>query len=110
MTSNINIGPFALSSPVVLAPMAGISDAPFRRLCVSFGAGLAATEMTTADPGLRDAKKSRNRLNFKDSIGLRVVQIAGSDPLQLAHAATHAVHEERRPTPDGASRRERWLG
>ena len=93
MTSNINIGPFALSSPVVLAPMAGISDAPFRRLCVSFGAGLAATEMTTADPGLRDAKKSRNRLNFKDSIGLRVVQIAGSDPLQLAHAAKHAVNQ-----------------
>jgi tRNA-dihydrouridine synthase B len=83
----MQIGPFQLSSPFLLAPMAGISDAPFRKLCRSFGAGMTTSEMTTADITLWSTEKSRKRLDLDLDAEPRVVQIAGSDPAQMAQAA-----------------------
>ncbi|MDA0992702.1 MAG: tRNA dihydrouridine synthase DusB [Proteobacteria bacterium] len=87
----MKIGPYQLSSPFLLAPMAGISDAPFRRLCRRFGAGMTTSEMTTADISLWQTAKSRHRLNLDMDATPRVVQIAGSDPDQLALAASLCV-------------------
>lgn len=67
--------------------MAGISDAPFRKLCRSFGAGMTTSEMTTADITLWSTEKSRKRLDLDLDTEPRVVQIAGSDPAQMAQAA-----------------------
>ena len=71
----------------VLAPMAGVTDRPFRVLCRSFGAGLAASEMITADTRLWNTSKSRNRMNHEGEPEPRVVQLAGADPQALAEAA-----------------------
>jgi tRNA-dihydrouridine synthase B len=87
----MQIGPYKLSSPFLLAPMAGITDAPFRRLCRRFGAGMTTSEMTTADISLWQTEKSRRRLDLDMDTEPRVVQIAGSDPDQLALAATLCV-------------------
>ena len=83
----MHIGPYKLSSPFLLAPMAGITDAPFRRLCRRFTAGMTTSEMTTADIGLWHTVKSRRRLNLDLDAEPRVVQIAGSEPDQMALAA-----------------------
>ncbi len=87
----MRIGPLEIASPVLLAPMAGTTDLPFRRLARRFGAGLAATEMTTADTALWRSAKSRHRLRLEDEHAPRAVQIAGSDPGQMADAARAAV-------------------
>lgn len=87
----MKIGPYQLDSNILLAPMAGVTDAPFRRLCRSFGAGLAASEMTTADVGLWHTDKSRLRLDLSDEMEPRVIQLAGSDPAQMADAAARCV-------------------
>ena len=71
--------------------MAGITDRPFRRLCRVFGASLAATEMTLAKPELWISGKTRRRLELKDELAPRTVQIAGADPTRMADAARHAV-------------------
>jgi tRNA-dihydrouridine synthase B len=71
--------------------MAGITDAPFRRLCRQFGAGMTTSEMTTSDISLWRTEKSRRRLDLDMDIEPRIVQIAGSDPLQLATAAALCV-------------------
>ena len=92
MTPNpLKIGPYVLSSPFVLAPMAGVTDAPFRRLCRRFGAGMTTSEMTTADTGLWQTPKSRYRLDLDLDAEPVTVQIAGSDPVQLADAARAVV-------------------
>lgn len=83
----LKIGPYTLQSRILLAPMAGITDAPFRRLCRHFGAGMATSEMTTADIKLWRTEKSLRRLDLDLDLEPRVVQIAGSDPSQLALAA-----------------------
>ncbi len=83
----IAIGPYQLSSPVVLAPMAGVTDRPFRQLCRRYGAGLAVGEMLTSDHRLWDSPKSRQRRNHQGETGPIAVQIAGSDPQQMAEAA-----------------------
>ncbi len=87
----MRIGPYELKSPFLLAPMAGITDAPFRRLCRRFGAGMTTSEMTTADISLWNTAKSRRRLNLDMDAEPSVVQIAGSDPDQLATAAQLCV-------------------
>jgi tRNA-dihydrouridine synthase B len=83
----MQIGPYVLNSPFLLAPMAGITDAPFRRLCRQLGAGMATSEMTTADIGLWHSEMSRRRLDLDLDLEPVVVQIAGSVPEQLAEAA-----------------------
>jgi tRNA-dihydrouridine synthase B len=71
--------------------MAGVADLPFRRLCRRFGAGLAVTEMLTADTSKWGSQKSRFRLPVMDEAEPRAVQIAGADPSQLAEAARRSV-------------------
>ncbi|HEY2275912.1 MAG TPA: tRNA dihydrouridine synthase DusB, partial [Steroidobacteraceae bacterium] len=83
----MRIGPHLLPSPVVLAPMAGVTDRPFRILCRKLGAGLAASEMLTADTRLWSSAKSRHRMDHEGEPEPRVVQLAGADPEALAHAA-----------------------
>ncbi|WP_227368650.1 tRNA dihydrouridine synthase DusB [Halomonas sp. M20] len=81
------IGPYRLSNRVILAPMAGVTDRPFRQLCRSLGAGLVVSEMVTADSSLWHTRKSRSRLDHAGEPGPRAVQIAGGDPRMLAEAA-----------------------
>lgn len=91
MNGQLQIGPLVLRGPALLAPMAGITDAPFRNLCRSWGASLAASEMTTADVSLWETRKSRHRLDFSSEPPPHVVQIAGSEPAMMARAAVCAV-------------------
>ncbi len=83
----LTIGNYTLSSPVVLAPMAGVTDRPFRSLCRQLGAGLAVSEMVTSDSALWHSRKSRWRLDHGGECGPISVQIAGSEPQQMADAA-----------------------
>ena len=89
--SPLKIGPYTLDSPFVLAPMAGVTDAPFRRICRRFGAGMTTSEMTTADTSLWQTPKSRFRLDLDLDATPVAVQIAGSQPDQLALAAIACV-------------------
>ncbi|MCW8884179.1 MAG: tRNA dihydrouridine synthase DusB [Motiliproteus sp.] len=81
------IGPYRIDSRVILAPMAGVTDQPFRQLCRRLGAGLAVSEMVTADKRLWNSRKSQYRLNHEGEPAPRIVQIAGGDPEMLAEAA-----------------------
>ncbi len=85
------IGPYELAGQVVLAPMAGVTDSPFRQLSRRWGADLAVSEMTTADTQLWGMRKSERRLDISGDGEPRVVQIAGSEPAQMAQAARLAV-------------------
>lgn len=83
----LTIGPHTLDRNTVLAPMAGISDRPFRSLCKRFGAGLTVSEMVTSDTRLWSSQKSRTRLDTGGEEGLRSIQIVGNNPHQMAEAA-----------------------
>jgi tRNA-dihydrouridine synthase B len=87
----ISIGPYALNSAVALAPMAGVTDRPFRLLCRRFGAGLAVSEMLTSDMQLWDSRKSQLRMDHRGEQQPISVQIAGSIPAQMAAAAQRNV-------------------
>ena len=87
----MRIGPHEIDPPVVLAPMAGVTDKPFRQLCKRLGAGLAASEMTTADPRLWTTRKSLRRMDHAGEPDPVSVQIAGYDPAMLADAARYNV-------------------
>ena len=76
---------------VILAPMAGITDRPFRQLAREFGADWAASEMVTDNPDLQQTGKTRSRQNHEGETGIIVVQIAGSNPAQLAEAARRNI-------------------
>src|SRR6478752_8796906 len=83
----MRIGPYELASNVVLAPMAGVTDRPFRILCRQLGAGLAASEMLTSNTKLWNTPKSRRRMSHEGEPEPRVVQLAGADAAELAEAA-----------------------
>ena len=85
------IGPYTVNNQTVLAPMAGVTDLPFRRLCRKMGAGLVVSEMVAADPNTWSTRKSRLRVQFGDEPAPRSVQIAGYDPEMMAHAARFNV-------------------
>lgn len=87
----MQIGPYRIDPPVVLAPMAGVTDKPFRLLCKRLGAGLAVSEMTTADPKLWNTRKSLRRMDHAGEPEPVSVQIAGYDPAMLAEAARFNV-------------------
>ncbi len=81
------IGPYEIDSQVILAPMAGVTDQPFRQLCRRLGAGLVVSEMVTSDTRLWKSRKSSYRLNHAGEAEPRSVQIAGGDPQMMAEAA-----------------------
>jgi len=83
----LSIGPYQLPNPVILAPMAGVTDQPFRQLCRRLGAGLVVSEMVTSDTRLWSSRKSQLRLNHTGEPEPRSVQIAGGDPQMMAEAA-----------------------
>ena len=83
----MRIGPYTIDPPVVLAPMAGVTDKPFRLLCKRMGAGLAVSEMTASDPRLWQTRKSIKRMDHVGEPEPISVQIAGYDPAMLAEAA-----------------------
>lgn len=85
----MKIAHFQLSSPTALAPMAGLSDNPMRRLCRQFGAGLTVGEMISGDPALRHTRKTRNRIDFSGETSPIVVQIVGVEPEQMAQSAVY---------------------
>ena len=87
----MHIGPHAIEPALILAPMAGVTDKPFRLLSKRLGAGYAVSEMTTSDPRLWRTRKSRQRLDHDGEPTPVGVQIAGADPAALAAAARHAV-------------------
>lgn len=82
-----NIGPYHIEGSVVLAPMAGVTDQPFRKLCREMGASLTTSEMVTSDTRLWNSRKSQTRLNHSGEREPRSVQIAGGDPDMMAEAA-----------------------
>ncbi len=89
----MKIGPYQLDNQLVLAPMAGVTDRPFRMLCKELGAGTAVSEMIAANPDLRNTRKSQLRSDHSGELGLRSVQIAGADPAMMAEAARYNVRE-----------------
>ncbi|MEO6519043.1 MAG: tRNA dihydrouridine synthase DusB [Pseudoxanthomonas sp.] len=87
----MQIGPYRIDPPLILAPMAGVTDKPFRQLCKQLGAGLAVSEMTISNPKLWHTQKSLHRMDHEGEPAPISVQIAGTDPRQLADAARHNV-------------------
>ena len=87
----MQIGPYLIQPRVALAPMAGVTDKPFRLLCKRLGAGLAVSEMTNADPRLWNTRKSLQRMDHIGEPEPVSVQIAGYDPAMLAEAARFNV-------------------
>jgi len=89
----IKIGDYTLDSRLALAPMAGVTDQPFRKLCRRFGAAFTPSEMVTSNVRLWSREKCRLRRSHDDEEQPRVVQIAGADPLMMAEAARINVEE-----------------
>ena len=87
----VRIGPYQLANKVICAPMAGVTDHTFRELCRRFGAALAVSEMLSSNPLVWQSEKSQNRMGHRQESGIRSVQIAGSDPQQMAEAAQYNV-------------------
>jgi tRNA-dihydrouridine synthase B len=87
----MRIGPHLIAPNLVLAPMAGVTDRPFRQLCRRLGAGLAVSEMTTSDSRLWHTEKSRLRMDHRGEDAPIAVQIAGYDAAMMADAARHNV-------------------
>ncbi|MBP8203360.1 MAG: tRNA dihydrouridine synthase DusB [Pseudomonas sp.] len=89
--SALRIGPYTLPNALILAPMAGVTDQPFRQLCKRMGAGLVVSEMVTSDVRLWNTRKSSLRMMHSGDPEPRSVQIAGGDPEMLAEAARRNV-------------------
>jgi len=89
--TNMQIGPYSLPNNVIAAPMAGVSDKPFRQVCRQNGAGMVVSEMVTSNVELAHTTKTRFRLDHHDEPDVRVIQIVGTDPKQLAQAAQFNV-------------------
>ena len=87
----MNLGPFALANPVFVAPMAGVTDRPFRRLCKQLGAGYAVSEMVTSRRDLWDSLKTSRRADHAGEPGPIAVQIAGTDAAMMAEAAAYNI-------------------
>ena len=83
----MRIGNHQLRNQLIAAPMAGITDRPFRTLCYAMGAGMTVSEMLSSNPEVWASDKSRLRMVHSDEPGIRTVQIAGSDPEEMAQAA-----------------------
>jgi tRNA-dihydrouridine synthase B len=91
LTSFMQIGPYKLKNNLIVAPMAGVTDRPFRQLCKRLGAGMAVSEMVTSNSLLYGSEKTLRRANHQGEVEPISVQIAGSDPKMMAEAARHNV-------------------
>ena len=89
----MQIGPYRLDNPIALAPMAGVTDRPFRQLCRELGAGYVVTEMVSSNPKLKNTRKTLWRSNFEGEPAPLAVQIVGSEPKTLAEAAIYNVDQ-----------------
>ena len=87
----VHIGPYLLRNNVFVAPMAGVTDRPFRQLCKQLGAGYAVSEMAASNPRLWATEKSTRRLDHAGEMEPKAVQIAGADPQDLADCARYNV-------------------
>ena len=87
----MRLGPYTLPNALFVAPMAGVTDRPFRRLCKQLGAGYAVSEMVTSRPDLRDSLKTSRRANHEGEPGPIAVQIAGTDAEMMADAARYNI-------------------
>ena len=87
----MQIGNHVLKNNLVVAPMAGVTDRPFRQLCKKLGAGLAVSEMVTSNSLLYGSEKTRRRANHEGEVDPISVQIAGADPQMMAEAARYNV-------------------
>lgn len=87
----MQIGPYRLKNSLVVAPMAGVTDRPFRQLCKQMGAGMAVSEMVSSNSLLWGSEKTRRRANHDGEVEPRIVQIAGADPALMAEAARYNV-------------------
>ncbi len=89
----MRIGPYILRNNLLVAPMAGVTDRPFRQLCKRLGAGLAVSEMVASNSLLRGSEKTRRRANHEGEVEPRSVQIVGADPSLMAEAARYNVDQ-----------------
>jgi tRNA-dihydrouridine synthase B len=87
----VQIGPYTLRNNVFVAPMAGVTDRPFRQLCKQLGAGYAVSEMAASNPRLWASEKTSRRTDHEGEMEPKAVQIAGADPQDLADCARHNV-------------------
>jgi tRNA-dihydrouridine synthase B len=87
----VKLGPYTLPNNLFVAPMAGVTDRPFRRLCKQLGAGHAVSEMAASNPALWDSVKTSRRLNHDGEPAPVAVQLAGGDPAMMAEAARHNI-------------------
>ncbi|QDL38996.1 tRNA dihydrouridine synthase DusB [Rhodoferax sediminis] len=87
----MNIGPFTLANNLFVAPMAGVTDRPFRQLCKQLGAGYAVSEMVTSRRDLWNTLKTSRRANHAGEPGPIAVQIAGTDAPMMAEAAAYNI-------------------
>lgn len=87
----MKLGPYTLRNNVFVAPMAGVTDRPFRQLCKALGAGYAVSEMAASNPRLWQSEKSARRIDHDGEMEPKAVQIAGADPLMLAECAQYNV-------------------
>lgn len=87
----MQLGPYQLRNNVFVAPMAGVTDRPFRQLCKELGAGYAVSEMAASNPRVWASEKSTRRINHEGEMEPKAVQIAGADPALLVEAARFNV-------------------
>ena len=87
--AHFKIGPYRIDDPVILAPMAGVTDRPFRQLCKNLGAGLAVSEMVGANSLLHGSEKTKRRANHEGETRPCSVQIVGADPSMMGQAAAY---------------------
>jgi tRNA-dihydrouridine synthase B len=87
----VRIGHYVIANNLVVAPMAGVTDRPFRQLCKRLGAGYAVSEMVASNPRLWGTEKSQRRTDHRGEVAPIAVQIAGADPAQMADAARYNV-------------------
>ena len=89
----MRIGPYLLKNNLMVAPMAGVTDRPFRQLCKQMGAGMAVSEMVSSNSLLWGSEKTRRRANHEGEVEPKSVQIAGADPAMMAEAARYNVDQ-----------------
>tara|TARA_B100000676_G_scaffold106189_1_gene106124 strand:+ start:28618 stop:29631 length:1014 start_codon:yes stop_codon:yes gene_type:complete len=89
----MKIGPYSLKNNLIVAPMAGVTDRPFRQLCKKMGAGMAVSEMISCNSLLWGSEKTKRRANHEGEVDPISVQIAGADPMMMAQAAVYNVEQ-----------------